>query len=376
MHITKQLILAAITVIITITTTSCNNNTEKEKSITVENEFTTLFSNLNLPLTIADTSLEVNTTKAAQIKIATKAYIPNKVVTTFFEPDEKITYYPVGKAQNADQEIYLVIKAKSENKKAAFLLVYDNLLNYKDGLLLCKTDENSKTTYTATLKKDFNIIIRKSESVANDEPIITESSLAYNNAGYLQEVVTNFSDEQADLTNPIDTMPQNHPFTGDYYYDAKNFISIRNNRDSSKLMFFYHYENNKADCSGEIKDNILITGTNTAVYLNDGDPCVINLLINNGKLTLTEDHGCGNKRALNCTLNGVFTKRAKKNAPKLPTKNTNEQTITPEKKIIKPATPITNTLKPKPKKIVPASPPKPKPTVAPVVKPELKQPDL
>ncbi len=287
------------------------NNKDANKSVTIENEFTNQFSIISLPINISDKELEAPVLKEKQIKTFGKKFFPDSLTQSFFSPGEKINFYSIGKTQNEDQEVYILLKAISGDKKAAFLLCFDNQLNYKDGALLCKTDLDSKTSYLATIKKDLNILIRKTETVKDGEPILTESNLAYNNAGYLREVVTNFTDEDLDLTNPIDTFPQKRKFTGDYYIDNKNFVSIRDSKDSGELMFFYHYEKEKNDCNGEIKSTIKITGANSATFLQDGDPCVINFQFSNSQVLLKEDHGCGNKRPLDCTLNGVFNKKTK-----------------------------------------------------------------
>jgi hypothetical protein len=304
----KQLLIVFTSILLLY---SCGGKKEKEvvKSTTIDNEFTEQFASIQLPINITDTGLDRTIAKEKIIKTYGKKYFPDSLVQTFFTPDEKVNYYAIGKTQNEDQEVYILMKGISGDKKAAFLMCYDNQLHYKDGALLCKTDVDSKTSYLATIKKDLNILIRKTETVKDGEPILTESNLAYNNAGYLREVVTNFTDEDLDLTNPFDTFPQKKKFTGDYYIDKKNFISLRDGKDSGELLFFYHYEKEKNDCTGEIKSSIKMTGATSATFLQDGDPCVMNFQFSNSQVLLKEDHGCGNKRPLDCTLNGVFTKK-------------------------------------------------------------------
>jgi hypothetical protein len=289
---------------------------KSDASVTIntpDNDFTEQFATLALPINLADTSLDRILTKEKALKIVGKNYFPDSLIQSYFEKGEKISYYSIGKAQNEDQEVYIVMKAIGATKKGVFLLCYDNTLKYKDGRLICKTDADSKTSYRAVITKNFDIKIIKSELVENSDAILTETSLAYNNAGFLGTVVTNDSDDEMDLQNPIDTLKQTRKYTGDYYADKKNFVSLRDGKDSGELIFFYHFEKNKDDCSGEIKDRILMTGPNTAIFMHDGDPCVMNIQFTASQLILKEDHGCGNKRPLDCTIDGNFTRKTGKN---------------------------------------------------------------
>jgi hypothetical protein len=340
---------------------SCGSKEKEKGSVQtlVDNEFTEQFSELKLSIIVADTTLDKLVSKEKTLKLFAKKYFPDSLIQTYFDRSEKVTFFPIGKAQNEDQEIYIVIKATSGTKRAAFLLVYDNQLVYKDGILICKTDADSKTTYSSIIDKTFDITIRKSETVIGGDPILTETFLAYNTVGKLGKVVTNDSEDDIDLTNPIDTLPQTKKFTGDYYIDKKNFISLRDSKDSGELVFFYHFEKEKNDCNGEIKDQILFTGPNTAAYMHDGEPCVMNLQFTGTQLILKEDHGCGNKRPLDCTLDGNFTKKASK--PKDP-KKADKKPVDPKVKLepvqVDPKNTVKPPVKPKPK-------PKPKPITTP-----------
>lgn len=368
-----------ILLILSIVLFSCSDK-EKEgndNTLNIENDFTQQFAQLTLKFAVADTGLDKNIGKEKPLKIFGKKYFPDTLIYKYFEKGSKINYYPIGKTQNEDQEIYIVMKAISGNRKAAYVLVYDNQLNYKDGAMICQTDGDNKTTYLATIDKYFNIMIRRTDFVQGGEPNLTEVYLGYNNSGKFGALVTNDTDQEVALQNPIDTLPQTKKFTGDYYLDSKNLISLRDAKDSGELVFFYHYEKDKTDCSGEIKEKIKMTGNNTAVFMKDGDPCVMNVIFENNKLTLTEESGCGNKKnSLNCSLNGTFIKAAKKISKPSTTTTT---TVTPlgakPATTVKTATLPAATAKPGDKKPVK---PVAKPSVSPTntKKIPLKQPDI
>jgi hypothetical protein len=354
----------------TLLFSGCGGSKKSTPVVTVNNEFTNQFPDIEVPISIADTSLDKALGSVKPLKISGSKYFPDSLVQSFFGKGEKITLYPIGKVQNEDQEIYVLMKGIGINKKAAFILCYDNQLHYKDGALICKTDGDAKTSYRAMITKNFDIKILKSELVPNGEPILTESYLAYNNAGFLGEVVTNDSDDELDLTNPIDTLPQTKKYSGDYFLDKKNFVSLRDSKDSGELIFFYHYEKAKQDCSGEIKDKIHLTGNATAAYMRDGDPCVMNIQFNGNQLILKEDHGCGNKRPMDCTLDGVFVKRLVKPASK------KTDTKTPAAKPGTNTKPLPGTKVPVTNKPVPKPLPKPAPKTVTPKKPPVKQPEI
>jgi hypothetical protein len=279
----------------------------------VNNEFTNQFEVIKLKYTITDTSLDRNVAKEKPLKFEANKYFPESLIYDYFEKGQKINFYPIGKVQNGDGEIYLLMKAISGPQKAAYVLVYDNKLNYRDGSMICQTDGDSKTVYLASLDRFFNINIRRTDFLKNGESAINEIYLAYNNAGKLGQVVTNATAGEADFINPIDTLPATKKHTGDYYLDNDNMISLRDAPDSGRLMMFFKYDKSKETCEGEIKDFVRFIDANTFVYQKDGDPCNIEFKISGNTITVKEGTDCGNKKgAFDCTLNGSFSKREKK----------------------------------------------------------------
>ncbi len=283
------------------------------KAPSINNDFTNQFQVLKLRFSISDTSLDKNIGQEKPIIGYTKANFPDDLIYSYFEKGTKINYYPVGKVQNGEEEIYVVMKAISGTRKAAFVLVYDNKLNYKDGSMICQTDGDNKTSYFSSIDRYFNITIRRTDFVQGQDPSLTEIFLAYNNIGKLGQVVTNDSDGEVAFINPIDTLPQTQKNTGDYFLDEENIISFRNGKDSGTLMMFFKYEKDKETCIGEIKELVKIAGPNKAIYQKDGDPCGIEFTFTGTTVVVKEGADCGNKKGtFSCTLNGTFAKRIKK----------------------------------------------------------------
>jgi hypothetical protein len=68
-------------------------------------------------------------------------------------------------------------------------------------------------------------------------------------------------------------------------------------------------EKNKGQCSGEIKGDAEMSGANTAVFRQGGDPCVLQLTFSANSVTLKELEGCGSRRGLECSFDGTFKKK-------------------------------------------------------------------
>jgi hypothetical protein len=113
----------------------------------------------------------------------------------------------------------------------------------------------------------------------------------------------------ADVINPIDSFSRKHKFAGDYGKDKKNFVSIRDGRNSNGLLLFIHLDKNEGNCTGELKGDILLTSPTTAIYRQGGDPCVMTLHFTSSSVTIKEDEGCGSHRGLDCSFDGTFARK-------------------------------------------------------------------
>ena len=128
------------------------------------------------------------------------------------------------------------------------------------------------------------------------------------------------NDNPSVLINPIDTFPKTNKLSGDYYFNKKSFVSVRDGRYNNQLLVYIHTENQTGDCIGQMKGEFLITSSTTAAYQQAGDPCVLNLSFKNNAVTINEVRGCGNYRGIDCDFSGTFT-RKKVQPPKQPLMN-------------------------------------------------------
>ncbi len=329
---------------------ACGGKKDKNEETTAgfkENEFTRSFPSLNLKFQLSDSLLARTGKQDKPIAVTGKNYFPDSLVYAVFGKGAKPKFYPLGKAANGSEELYVVLKAVEGDKQAAFLLCYDGSLIYKDGLVFCESDNDPKTFHSASLDRSFNIIIRKETYHTREDISVVERALVYNAEGFFMDVMNNDPEKKLALVNPIDTLAAKGKFSGDYAAQGQNFISIRDGKDSGEFIFYYYMDKGE-DCRNTIRDVARLTSKNTAVFKKDGDPCVFTFTFGNNQVTLKEEDGCGNYRGLNCTLNGSFSKKKKLNLGADTAKTTTPPAAKPKPKPA--ADPKKETKPPPPKK--------------------------
>ena len=116
-------------------------------------------------------------------------------------------------------------------------------------------------------------------------------------------------DKVTELTNPIDTLSRKQKFTADYGSGKMNLVSIRDGRKSDRLSFFIHFEKDQGQCTGELKGEAIIKSPTVAEYRETGDPCVMRFSFTSSSVTIKEVEGCGSRRGLRCTFDGIYPRK-------------------------------------------------------------------
>ena len=296
---------------------------EEDKGFTYEG-LSRLFPAASLPYMLTDSEL-AKTRDTTLIRSAEFAsLIPDSVKNKIFSKGSKIRYAPLVKIQQAKAETYFLVKASSAGKKAALLLLFDAGGNYAATFPFLIPDDDAATSQSTSIDKSYTIsrnIIRRTNGEVTAEG---KNVYVYNSeAKQFMLIMTDLLDEEnADLINPIDTLPRTRKFAGDYTKGKRNIVSIRDGRTPNQAVAFVHIEKDDGECIGELKGDILFTSSTRAVYRQGGDPCVLEFSFASSSVSLKEVEGCGNHRELNCTLDGSFTKKkeprpsAKKNKKK------------------------------------------------------------
>ncbi len=293
---------------------SCNDKKEEvkeeENGFSYEG-FSKLFPVARLPYQLTDSGLEkINDTTVIRSPEFAKL-IPDSIKNRIFSKNSMVKYTPIMKVQEPKAETYFLVKASAGTKRAALLLSFDAAGNYATTLPFLVPDDDASTSQSTSMDKSYtvsrNVVRRKNNDIVGEG----KNVYVYNSdAKQFTLIMTDVLDEQnAELINPIDTLPRTRKFAGDYVKGKRNIVSIRDGRTANQAIAFVHLENKEGDCIGELKGELLFTSSTKAVYRQGGDPCVLEFSFTATSVSLKEAEGCGNHRGLDCKLEGAFSKK-------------------------------------------------------------------
>jgi hypothetical protein len=290
-------------------------NTEETMSV---DEFVESFPELKLPFTVHDSSLgrKLNDSLLISAKLI-RQFVPDTVFREQFRT-AKPKFYAYGRAEDKNGDHYLLVKAATPTKQAAYLLCYDKVDSFKAGMPLVVKADNRKFAHEGSLDKRFTITRSRKRTGPDGQILFSRNVYVYNNVGTFTLILTESNEvaEQEDIYNPIDTLTANRKWTGDYVKNKKNFVAVRDGSRANTLLFFVHFEKNNGDCVGELKGEADLVGPGLARYSAPGDPCTLDLQFENTRVTLREISGCGNHRGIKCFFNDSYPKKQVKSKKK------------------------------------------------------------
>lgn len=286
-------------------------------------DFIDFFKPVKLPFQYADSmmSRKVKDSFLISYNVFTQ-FVPDSVLTKLYGKKTKPKIYALGRATVPGLENYLFVKTVTTDKKVLFILAFDNKEKYMAAIASLRPDQSKATFQSMTMDKKFGItktVLRK-----NADGSMSEGKDVY----ALDRSVKNFilvmtdalEDKPAELINPIDTLPRKNKWSADYTNGKMNLVSIRDGRRAGRISFFIHFEKNNGSCTGELKGEATIRGSNTAQFKLDGDPCVLSFVFSSSSVRLKEDEGCGNHRGMQCLFDGSFAKKREAKPKKPSTK--------------------------------------------------------
>ncbi len=289
---------------------SCKSSNKESKPLTTT-DFIKLYSTLSLPANITDSGLE---------NFGDTATINNSVFTEFI-PDSalqnvlsgSVSKYIIHPAGIIDLKTidYLVTKFTSGKTIKLVVFVLDDKHHYKNSLLLLNNQNSDGYRYSLSVTNEPTFIIRKEKTDADNKILYSRNGYAFNESANIFTEVMNDSNAKKvnDIINPIDTLAKFNKYSGDYITDKKDFISVRDGKNSLTYIFFIHFEKNKAACIGELKGEMSLVNETNAVYQESGDPCVINFKFTANSIKVKEEGNCGNYRGINCPFDFTFKKK-------------------------------------------------------------------
>lgn len=292
-------------------------------------------------------------------------FIPDTLYRRLLADDKKTIFHPIGRVEK-NNEIYLLLLTIQNRKKIVTVILQDKkntFLSTKDILNSDKEKNNYK--YSFSLNREPTFFVNREKLVNDKEIKFTKIGWAFNGKSFIPVVneSNEYNSKSIGILNPIDTLPRENLYSGNYVEDEGNFISIRDGRTKQDYLFFLHIEKNDGNCIGELKGEMHLTDSTHAIYKFGGDPCVIDFNFDKNVVVVKEEGSCGNRRGMNCKFEDAYTKKKepkkktiKPTIVKIPTANVTKMMLpaktkppvkVEKKKIIKPGILMPKPSKPK-----------------------------
>lgn len=271
-------------------------------------DFIDFFPDTKPPYQVADTTLlkKDNDSLRINYKIFTQ-FIPDSILSASMGKMNQAKIYPLAKVKST--ETYLLAKVINGNSRAVFLLSFDKKNQFIAGMPLLKVDANPATQQSSAI--DSKLTITKTVWRKGAGGNISEGKDVYvlnNDAKNFMLIMTDpLDDAVTELINPIDTLSRKLKFSADYGNGKMNLVSIRDGRKKDRISFFVHFE--KGECNGELKGEAILQSPTKAIYREAGDPCALQFTFTAYSVTLKELEGCGSRRGLRCSFDGVYSKK-------------------------------------------------------------------
>jgi hypothetical protein len=280
-------------------------------------DFIEFFPVVKLPYSFSDTVLQKKERDSLLInyKIFTQ-FVPDSILGKVFGKNVKPKIYPMGKIEVPKAETYLFVKTVSGDKRVAFILSFDKKQHFIAAMPALHLDQNISTVQSFAMDRKYTItetLLRKNSDGSTSEG--KEVYLLNADANNFMLIMTDaLDDKPAEIINPIDTLSRKNKLSADYTAGKMNLVSIRDGRKNDRITFFIHFEKNNGACTGELKGEATLKGSNAAEYHQNADPCILQFNFTSSSLTVKEVEACGSHRGLRCLFDGSFV-RKKENKP-------------------------------------------------------------
>jgi hypothetical protein len=238
--------------------------------------------------------------------------VPDSILKQWVAKEPKTVFKPVGRIEKAGYN-YLLLLIQKPKKNGLVTLVFDKnnkLVCYKN-LLAANENFDKNYMYAVSINKEPTFYITREKYTSSRELKFTKTGWALSNNNFI--VVVNESNEVINsnepIINPIDTLPINNKYSGNYTVNDRNILSVRDGYTPREYKFFLYMEKDNGKCVGELKGTMVLTDDEHATYTASGDPCVIDFTFNGNSITMKEKGSCGNRRSLDCLFEDTYIKR-------------------------------------------------------------------
>jgi hypothetical protein len=294
-----------------------------EDSVVDVNDFVSFFPDVQLPYQITDSVFEKEGSDSALISYTVfEKFVPDTVLSKYLRKKDDPDIFALGKKQSGKNEKYLFVRAVTDGKEMIMAICMDNNNKFLAAKPLFTYNEDDNVSDAATLDSRYTLTLLHQRKVPGSDMLYKKEAYVFNNDAKKFMLILTESNEPATkapaVINPIDTLPRKKKFSGEYLQDKTNFVSVRDGKDASHILFFVHFEKNNGECNGELKGEAKLISPTIARYSSGGDPCTVDFSFTPTSVSIKEISGCGNHRDIKCFFEGVFAKQKppKKNPPK------------------------------------------------------------
>jgi hypothetical protein len=275
-------------------------------------DFIRIFHTVSVPYQFSDTILKHHSKDSLITQKTFLRFVPDTVLSARFGKTIKPKIYAIGSVPVKKNETYLFIKAISPSRKILYVLCFDKENKFTAAMPLINVDGEQPGNWLAGMDAKYTISTTKQHKATDGQMVFSRWVYVYNDAGVFTLILTESNETKPKsvqvILNPIDTLSRKHKFTGDYIQDKRNFISFRDGKNPSYVLFFVHFEKDNGECKGELKGQAKFISAETAQYRANGDPCAIEFFFKENTVRMKELEGCGNHRDIKCFFDGSFVK--------------------------------------------------------------------
>lgn len=292
---------------------ACKNPTPKritDDDLTVA-EFLAVAPALKLPAIIHDSTVARKESDTLLLKTTNfRRFVPDTTFQRLFVSEKNLRLYVLGKIKDNNQGYYVVIKSVQGNKKKAWLLYFNDKMQFIAGKQIGDNQHPQQVKRYCKIDNRFNITIAE-ETRQEGEQRLKETIYYLDPSGIFILVMTNSNEDlSAEIRgNPIDTLPRKHKYAADYVLNSKNMVSIRDGATPKTMQFFIHFSKLNDECVGELKGEATWIAKDKAVFRDVNSPCVIHFTFTNNAVRIQEENGCGMYRDIKCFFEGSYPRK-------------------------------------------------------------------
>ncbi len=274
-------------------------------------DFVAFYPEVKLPFTVADTSLLKKQNDSMLLELNTfSQFIPDSIWRKDFgKATPKV--YALGRAVEKEKESYLFTALVAGSKRAAYLACFSKDDKFLRAMTLVRTGFDNYSSAYGMLDPKFQITTYRDTKKAGGDLLYKRNVYFYDRNGNDFTLIVTEPNEDIiqEVFNPIDTLPANNKFSGDYVENDRNFISVRDGKNASEIIFFVHFEKNGGKCKGELKGDARFISPAVAQFVKSNNPCSLEFTFSGSKVTMKEKGGCGSYRDIQCFFSGSYFKK-------------------------------------------------------------------